>query len=312
MKNYIKRVWQAFVIQFFKGIFGAARVVPMSWLMKWAVMMGRFGYRASKRYRNVGLKNLNIAYGDTLSDKEKHRIVEQVFVTFAKSSLAEFPYLETMTDDEMRRKVKLRDEDLAYLKERVAGGKGLLLVTGHFGNFEIAARRLIIEGLKFSLVLRRDNNAAFADYFYNLYRRIGVDLLDRGNAIRNVMRLLRDGSVVAMLPDQKSEDVWVPFFGRLSGTVAGPAVIALRTGAPIVCGFCIRQPDDTHVIEVYPEIEVVSTGDQKADSTRIMTEINVLLENMIREHPEQWLWLHDRWKVAPPPEELEKWQNSQK
>jgi KDO2-lipid IV(A) lauroyltransferase len=135
----------------------------------------------------------------------------------------------------------------------------------------------------------------------------GYEVLGRGNAAKPVIQRLKAGKVVAMLPDQKSEDVWVPFFGRLSGTVAGPAIIALRTGAPLVPCFCVRQPDDTHRIVVMPEIDTTATGDQQADVERIMTEVNAAIESVVRKYPDQWLWLHDRWRDQAPPEVAAKW-----
>ena len=109
-----------------------------------------------------------------------------------------------------------------------------------------------------------------------------------------------NNGIVAILPDQKSEDVFVPFFGRLAGTVAGPAVLSLKTGAGIVPMFCPRQPDGTYRVEILPEIDTTPTGDADADIHRIMADVTRVIEGVVRRYPDQWLWLHDRWRVPPP------------
>ena len=114
------------------------------------------------------------------------------------------------------------------------------------------------------------------------------------------MKQLRDNKIVAIVPDQKSEDVFVPFFGKLAGTVAGPAVLALKTGAAILPMFCPRRPDGTYETVFYPAIVPEPTGDMEADIKKIMTEITADIEDIVRKYPDQWLWLHDRWRIPPP------------
>ncbi|HEY3332710.1 MAG TPA: lysophospholipid acyltransferase family protein [Capsulimonadaceae bacterium] len=303
----IKRLWQGFVARVFMLVLFTARILPLRALLPWAAFWGSVGYRLSARYRNVGMKNLTLAYGDSLSDAEKRRIVEQVFRNFAKAAIAEFPYVGTMAPDKVKKLVQVEDADFKYLNDLFDEGKGILFITGHFGNFEFAAKRLTVEGKRLAVVARMDKNAVLADLFNKIRKDGGYEVLGRGSAAKPVIQRLRKGEIVAMLPDQKSEDCWVPFFGRLSGTVAGPAIIALRTGSPLVPCFCVRQPDDTHKVVVLPRIDTTSTGDQHADVDRIMTDVNAAIETIVRQYPEQWLWLHDRWRVQPPAELLEKW-----
>jgi KDO2-lipid IV(A) lauroyltransferase len=121
---------------------------------------------------------------------------------------------------------------------------------------------------------------------------------DKGNAARDVLTALKQGDVVGILPDQNSGDVFAPFFGVPAGTAAGPALFALRTGAPIIPSYTVRQPDDTYLARFFPPIEIKPTGDRSADAQQIMTEANRILEQVVRQYPEQWLWLHNRWKSA--------------
>lgn len=104
-----------------------------------------------------------------------------------------------------------------------------------------------------------------------------------------------------MLPDQRGGDVIVEFFGRKVGCSMGPALFHRKTSAPIVCAFGIRKPDGSMRLEISPPIEIESTEDAQADYQRIMQAIYDHLERYVRQYPDQWLWLHDRWKHAQPP-----------
>jgi KDO2-lipid IV(A) lauroyltransferase len=183
-----------------------------------------------------------------------------------------------------------------------------VVISGHFGNFELMARRLVLAGFRFSVVVRNDGNPAIADALNGVRKQAGYDVIGRGET-RGLLRRLRSATneVIGMLPDQKSDDIFVPFFGELCGTVAGPAVVALKTGSPIIPIFCVRMANDTHRIEVGAPIEPENTGDKAGDVERLMTRINLEIEKMVRSYPDQWLWLHDRWRVRPSAEVAARW-----
>ncbi len=297
----MKKFWQFFVRVTFRFLLRVMRFIPWKPALAWAASMGTLGYLCSARYRKVADKNLRIAYGDELTEADRKRITKKVFQNFAQAALVEFLKSPTMTPDELRARVRVPSFNPP--DELLARGKGLIVISGHFGNFEIMARRSAIEGYRFAVVARQSMDDGFNEITDYVRESGGYEILPRGKSAKMVLQRLRKGGAVAILPDQKSEDVFVPFFGRLTGTVAGPAVLALKTGAPIMPMFSIRAPDGTFDIEFWPEIEVVSTGDLEADSTRIMADITAKIEQIIRRYPEQWLWLHDRWK-APVTEHL--------
>jgi KDO2-lipid IV(A) lauroyltransferase len=295
------------VILMFRALYATSRVVPLRWLLPLGSGVGNLGYVISKRYRGVALKNLKIAYGDELSEADRRRIARAVFRNFGKAVI-EFPYIASKSPDQIRKIALLEEADRERVDQGLAEGRGLLLISAHFGNFELMIRRLVIEGYSTSVVARNDDNTAFAKVVNGIREGAGYNVFGRGNAARPIIRHLRNGGLLGMLPDQKSEDTFVPFFGQLSGTVAGPAVLSLRTGAPLLPAFCIRQPDDTHKIIVLDAFHTKYTGDVDADTERIMTEVNRIIESFIRQYPDQWLWLHDRWKVVPPPEVAAAWE----
>jgi KDO2-lipid IV(A) lauroyltransferase len=293
-----KRYWQAFVRNTFRTLLWGLRLVPWKPALAWATAMGSLGYKMSARYRNVADRNLKAAYGDQMNERERHALIKKVFQHFARTTLVEFLKAPTLTPDQLRKFVKA--DSYAYIEELLSRGKGMILVTAHFGNWELLARRAALEGYEFAVVARQSDDPAFNEITDKLRENGGYVVHPRGASPKALLQRLRKGGIIAILPDQKSEDVFVPFFGRLAGTVAGPAVIALKTGAPILPMFCIREPDGTYRMELLPEIDITSTGDTERDSIRIMADLTAVIEDVIRKHPEQWLWMHDRWKVPPP------------
>lgn len=282
------------------GLHQLAKRMPLPVLYRVAERLGKLAYRLSRRYRTVADRNLRMAYGESLSDNERDRLVEQVFIHFAKS-LMEFLVGDGLTPNDLHRMVTLVGEE--HLQWCLRQGKGTLIITAHYGNWEIAARYLTqCRGYVLNVVARDTDDAA-TTVLVNRIREIGgYRVIPRGQAARPVLQALKRNELVALLPDQNAGDVFVPFFGRLAGTVAGPALLALRSGAPLLPVFCTRQPDNTYLFEMLPPLVVQPSDDKERDVREIMARITALIEQQIRKHPSQWLWLHNRWKTRPPEE----------
>ena len=174
-------------------------------------------------------------------------------------------------------------------------------MTGHFGNFELfGAYFTRLNPIDF--VVKPLSNPRVDALVSDLRRRAGVGIIPLGGGLKHVFRSLRAGRWVAMLADQdaRRHGVFVPFFGRLASTPEGPARLALQTGAPIMMGFIRRRPDGRHRVKFEPAY--FPAGEPTEDNVRAVTAWHTArLEREIRESPEQWFWLHRRWKTAPPP-----------
>lgn len=293
-----KRIWQSFVRRLFQGMLLLFRILPWSAAQKCGDEFGMLAYRISPRYRKVADKNLIIAFGDALTKCEREKITRLSCRSFGRAT-AEFLKASTAPVESVCARLIPR-ADLNSPKQLIARGRGLIVVTAHLGNFELLARSGALAGISVLVVARQSEDTEFNRLTDSLRENGGYKVHARGDSPRALLTHLRANGVVAILPDQKSEDVFVPFFGRLSGTVAGPAVLALKTGAPILPAFAPRQPNGTYRIEYGDEIDIGSTGDRKADMHRIMADINRSFEQVIRRYPEQWLWLHDRWRSPVP------------
>jgi KDO2-lipid IV(A) lauroyltransferase len=190
------------------------------------------------------------------------------------------------------------------VEERLARGHGLMLVSGHVGNWELGAAYLAARGLPVSVVARHMANPLVDRYLTRTRERVGLDVIHDEVAVRRVTRALRSGRAVAFLVDQAAiglASTWVPFFGRLAKTPRGPAVFALRLDTPVVFAGVSRLPRGRFKFS-FEAVDVPRTGVLDDDVDAIVASYTKALEAFVRKAPEQYLWQHRRWKHLPPPD----------
>ena len=203
--------------------------------------------------------------------------------------------------------VTLRDTDVAGVDEAndlyVRKGKGAVVVVGHFGNWEIGAAAMARRGYPLDVIVQRQSNPYFDRYLIAARERMGARVIERGRAPKEGLRSLRQGRVLVFAADQNARrgGVFVPFFGRLASTHRGAALMAIRTGAPMILALPLRQPDGRYlltaeVIEANPEL---LSEDMESAIQQLTARFTARLEAAIREAPGQYLWHHRRWKTRP-------------
>jgi Kdo2-lipid IVA lauroyltransferase/acyltransferase len=250
----------------------------------------------SKRRYQVAVKNLKIAYGDTLPEAERERIARESFRNFGMFAIEVIKFA-FMSEEEVDRRID--GEAYAPFQELLEHKKGALLITGHLGNFEIAGRYATARGHELLALAREARDQGTTEMMNRLRRTSGIKVITLKQSLKPVFAALKRNASVAIICDQNATDVYVPFFGRPTGTVAGPARLALRTGAPMIFFFCVRDGNGGYKIHSNGTYWAEPTGDEQADIERVTTVINQRLEEMIRLYPEQWLWFHNRWKSSP-------------
>lgn len=290
-------LWQRFVLTAFKAASRGVQSLPRRSALRMGAALGRTAYRVDKRRRHYANRNLRLAYGDTLSPAEREAITR---ATFAHWGTTVFEFLRTAAlGPEAMDALVAGVEGWEHVVAAQASSSGLIVVTGHLGNFEFLGRYMAAHGLPSTVIVREPADPAFAAYLRGIREYGGNVALGKGAAsVRVLLSLLKKGQTVTLGIDQNSGDLFVPFFGVPAGTVAGPALLALRTGAPLLPAFCLLDPDDRYRLIFLPPIHANSTGDREADTARTMTEVNAVLEGVVRRCPEQWLWIHNRWKSA--------------
>jgi KDO2-lipid IV(A) lauroyltransferase len=181
-------------------------------------------------------------------------------------------------------------------------GRGIIIVAGHLGNWELGGAYLAARDLDFEAVARRMENPLFDAYLTRTRNRAGMKVIHDADAVRRVPRALRNNAAVAFLMDQGAAGLastWVPFFGRYAKTPRGAAVFALRLRAPVMFVAPLRKPDGRFTL-VIEEVPVRETGDKDADVDRIVADYTAVLEKWVRREPGQYFWHHRRWKHQRP------------
>ncbi len=248
-------------------------------------------YAVDRKHRRRTHSNLELAFPEW-TPEERRRVAKETYRHYGRV-LGDFLRAPIRTDEEVLASFDM--EGLEHLERVEAMGRGVLVITGHVGNFERFGQVCRALGRKISVVARDANQDGVQARVAELRAATGIEVLSRGEAALPIVRKLRRRELVALMPDQNDTECFVPFFGKLCGTVLGPGVLHERTGAPILPAFCIRTGVGRYHVRVCPPID---PENEEKDPVAIMAAINAVLESVIRDHPEQWLWMHDRWRTA--------------
>ena len=256
-------------------------------------------YRADARLRRVGQRNLQLAL-PALSAPERDRIVRGVFRHLGWQ-LVEFCRMTRYTPENTRHWI--RTEGLDHYLAAKARGKGVLVVTGHLGAWELSSFYHSLMGYPMGMVARPLDNRRL-DRFVNGIRCLhGNRVLPKDEFASGLLRAMRAGQTVGILMDTNMtppQGVFVDFFGKQACTASGVARVALKTGAAVLPGFMLWEPDEgKYVLHFGPELVFERTGAAEADILAATQLCASTTENWIRRYPDQWLWIHRRWKTRP-------------
>lgn len=253
--------------------------------------LGLMAYRLDSKHRNRAIANLRLAFPERDHEWAVYTARES-FRHFGRL-VGDFMRSPARTNEEALASITLSDESRSNIES--TDGRGVVICSAHFGNWERAAHFVSATGRKLSVVARDLDQEGVQEHVLRLRKSSGIEVMSRGDAAMGMMRRLRRKECVAVLPDQNAGDAWIKFFGHTAGTVLGPAVMAKRTGAMLVPAYCVRIGPGRYEMVVQkpmdPEIRAF-------EPTEIMAELNLGLEEVVRKAPEQYLWMHDRWKSA--------------
>lgn len=252
---------------------------------------GRIGFKLDRKHRDRAISNLRLAFPES-SEEEARALAQKTFEHFGRV-MADFLRSPKRTDEEVLASAEA--SNFHYYEQANAVGKGVLAITGHMGNWERLAHWYQAHGYTMSVVARDADDEGLQEKVARIRGGRGLTLLSRGDSAKEILLRIRNKETIGILPDQNSNEAFVPFFGKPCGTVLGPAVLHLRTGAPLVPGFCVRVGPGKYKVEVF---EPMQYSRRESSPEQIMADLNAVIERVIRQYPDQWLWLHDRWKSA--------------
>lgn len=265
--------------------------------------IGELAYYALGRLRSVGMRNLQLAFPEVQRQRRK-QLLKELYRNLGYL-LAEFCRMQHYTPEQASRFIRYEGLE-NYLRARDRG-KGVLVLTGHLGAWELSSFYHSLMGYPMGMVIRRLDNP-LVDRFVNRIRCLhGNRVLHKDDFARGLIASMRAGETVGILMDTNMtppQGVFVPFFGTQACTASGMARVAARTGAAVVPGFLLwEKSEQRYVLHFGPELPVKCTGDAEADAVSNTAMFTSVIESYIRRYPEQWLWMHRRWKTRPAGEE---------
>ncbi len=287
-----------------RAVVGLLRMLPLSLALRLGELGALLAYVLDVPHRRIGMKNLAIAFPER-SLRARRRILRGSFLNLGRMA-AELAHLPRFSDRQLQDMVRFADE--AWWREASGWERstGVLVLSGHFGNWELLVYAHGKRGHPVHMVHRAIANPLVDRWLAELRRRAGTRMIRKSAGAGGVLQALHERGLLVLPIDQNSTrglGVFVDFFGLPASTNSGMARIALRSDAPIVPAFIVREGRSArHQVHVLPILQVERTGDPVEDVRRNTQRFTRVFEEMVRRHPEQWLWMHKRWKTRPPGE----------
>jgi Kdo2-lipid IVA lauroyltransferase/acyltransferase len=256
-------------------------------------------YLLHSRLRHVGMRNLEMAFPE-MRRSQRAKILRGVFTSFGRQA-AEVCLFPRYTRENVSQVVAY--DGFENFEAALARRKGLLFLTAHIGGWELSAFAHSLQGHPLHVVMRPLDNV-YLDRLTRRYRTMhGNTMVDKDDFVRGLLSAMKAGETVGILMDTNMtppQGVFVDFFGIPACTASGLARIALRTDAAVVPGFTIWDPAlKKYRLRFEPAVELVRTGDDEADAIANTAKFTKIIEEYVRKYPDQWLWVHRRWKTRP-------------
>ena len=280
---------------------GLLLVLPRRWALVLADGVGHLGYRFLSRQRTKILENLKLAYGDAKSPADLETIGRRVMGHMLQTAM-DFLRFATLSRDQAASFVEA-GEAYSFCKDILQEGRGLIIMTAHLGNWELLAGSFFLQGFKGAVIGRRIYYEPYNRWIVGLRSSVSVQTIYQDDAVRQVHKHLKAGEIIGLLPDQDRDSVrgiFVDFFGRPAYTSVAPVKFAMASGTPILPAFMVRMPGDRYKLLLGNLMRPKIEGNDRTASIRKYTEAWMKdFEEVIRRYPEQWGWMHDRWKTKP-------------
>lgn len=291
-----KRIKRELTYRVLRVITRLGCLLPRGVALRIGTLLGLVGFAVMGQPRRLAMKHLRLAY-PTSSRGWRTRITLRSFIHLAWNAIDFFHFA---TRPPAALATILRISGAENLAAAVAAGRGVVCITGHVGNWELLGACVVQMGYPLTVLARKLYYPKLTIWVNNLRSRMGMEVLDRDSSPGELLSRLRGGGLIGILIDQdtRARGVFVEFFGRPAHTPVGPAVLASRAGSAIVPVFMKRMPDHTYRITV-PASHVPGPGSARPTSHELTAWATKHIEQAIRANPEQWVWMHRRWRTRP-------------
>ena len=283
----------------FRCIAAVFQLLPRKVVLVLGVWIGDFSYIVFKRRRRIAIANLNIAFAEKFSAQEIQRICRKTFQGLGKN-LAEFLRFPRLTSENIWDLVNVEGKE--NLDAALGRGKGAIMFVPHFGNWELTG---LVTGVlipnRIKAIVFELRNERLNQLVWKYRQHLSAELIPKRKAIRRTILALKRNCAIGFFADQDAGEsgVFVDFFGKPASAVRSPMILALKTGAPILFSVCIRQPNNQYLVKIYEPFDIEISNSFEHDVRYNTERLLKILESEIRQYPDQWLWLHNRWKTQP-------------
>lgn len=291
-KRFFKKIYRYPLYLGAVGLKLIIQYLPRDFALKLGKVSGVLCFQLLHKEKKRTLKQLEMVFG-----KEKaETIAKKVFINLGMNFMEwlQMPKLKTKNLDSV-----FKATGLEKIDKVLSLGKGGIILTAHFGNWEYLGAYLMQKGYKGTVIVKKIYYKPYNDLLNKLRNSVGVFTVNRNGSVRNMIRILKNNNLLAILPDQdtdKVEGIFIDFFGFPAYTPTGPVSLARATGTSIIPCFIVRE-NEYHHVYVEDPFDLVDTGN-KTEDIKINTERwSKILEDYIRRYPEQWVWMHKRWRV---------------
>jgi len=278
-------------------------LIPRKLMDGFAVPLGMLWYRIDHNHRKLAFDNMSGAFKDEMDRVEIQNMVKANFIQLARAALG-VPSLLKLSKDNLDSYVRFSGG--RHLKDALSKGKGVLFLSAHTGNWELMALATPLKfDFKCNLLVRPLDYSPIDRILAEIRCRLGNGVLDKIRSAATISKVLREKEALAIMLDQNAswyDGVYIPFFGRIACTNKGFALFALRYNHTVIPIFNIRQNDGRYSIIISPPVSLVRSGDIGRDVVENTMVFNKIIEKHIRMAPDNWLWVHRRWRLKEIPE----------
>jgi len=260
-------------------------------------MLGTLAFLVPMSRKSVALDNLKQSFGPDLNEQKARRLLRKVYIHFGQMFF-ELPHVLNLHPGKLDRYVVFESEE--HFAEALKKGKGVLVLTGHLGNWEMKSVAVAARFGNCAVVARPMDFEPLEKLMSDLRSRYGTQIIPKQRSMRRLLTGLAQNKMIGILLDQNVdwyEGAFVNFFGRPACTNKGLALVALKTGAPVVPLFSARAKDGRYRVVIAKEVDLIRTGDKLRDVEENTALFTSIIERQVRDHPEQYFWFHKRWKT---------------
>ena len=289
---------QEIIYKVIAGLLKFLGLIPRKTAFKLGNFIGRILFLFDKKHRKIAIDNLTRAFGHEKNPYEIKALARRVFKNLGQI-IFEIGWSLRLESKDFQKYFNI--QGLSNYRNAYEKGRGVLLLTAHMGNWELLSIIMAMAGYPVSVLYRPLDFFLLDRLFVMIRGRFGAELIPSAQSIPKILRSLKHGKVVGILMDQNVdwyEGVFVDFFGHRACTNKGMALLARRTEAPVIPVFLVREKSG-FMAEFGSEIPLIKTEDIRKDLEANTQQYNRIIEDFVRRYPDQWFWVHQRWKTKP-------------